>query len=282
MTAIIDTATARRGVLSVFTEFTASEFPEGLAKAHDLCAILSAQAWAAPQFVTSTAKFNPKLRIGLFVVVKQAEHVVVVESIAALEKVELDCDGDQAFVVGIAHALSVKGSQTYTIGGSRDVTTVGDFSIGTASESVSVGGLRSFQVGGDYETTAATLLRSVGAVKAEVAIQEVNRHVSGVSTIAVGGSWNETGGLTSSVSVLGASALTVGGPLSINAKDYALSASLLSETYAAKPARGSTESGPRFGGAAAKEAPQNPTVPGWARFRTDGSVASRPECLRSG
>jgi type VI secretion system secreted protein VgrG len=153
-------------------------------------------------------------------------------------------------IVGIAHALSVKGAHTYTIGGSRDVTTVGAFSIGTASESVSVGGLRSFQVGGDYETTAATLLRSVGAVKAEVAIQEVNRHVSGVSTVAVGGSWNETGGLTSSVSVLGASALTVGGPLSIKAKGYSLSASLLSETYAAKSVSAKGKRVEAFGGPA--------------------------------
>ena len=137
-------------------------------------------------------------------------------------------------IVGIAHAVSVKGAQTYAVGGDRDVTTVGDLSIGTATESVSVGGLRSFQVGGDYETTAASLVRSVGALKAEVAIQEVNRHVSGVSTVAVGGSWAEIGGLTTSVSVLGASTLTAGGPMTVNAKDYALKASLLSETYAAK------------------------------------------------
>ena len=137
-------------------------------------------------------------------------------------------------IVGIAHAVSVKGAQTYAVGGDRDVTTVGDLSIGTATESVSVGGLRSFQVGGDYETAAASLVRSVGALKAEVAIQEVNRHVSGVSTVAVGGSWAEIGGLTTSVSVLGASTLTAGGPMTVNAKDYALKASLLSETYAAK------------------------------------------------
>jgi type VI secretion system secreted protein VgrG len=153
-------------------------------------------------------------------------------------------------IVGIAHAVSVKGAQTYSVGGSRDVTTVGNLSIGTATESVSVGGLRSFQVGGDYETTAATVLRSVGALKAEVAIQEVNRHVSGVSTVVVGGSWTEIGGLTSSVSVLGASALTAGGPMSVNAKDYSLKASLLSETYAVKSVSAKGKRVEAFGGSA--------------------------------
>jgi type VI secretion system secreted protein VgrG len=153
-------------------------------------------------------------------------------------------------IVGIAHALTVTGAQSYTIGGSRDVTTVGNLSIGTATESVSVGGLRSFQVGGDYTTTAPTLMRSVGALKAELAIQEVNRHVSGISSVAVGGGWQEIGGLTSSVSVLGASALSVAGPLSIKAKDYALKASALSETYGARSVSAKGKRVEAFGGPA--------------------------------
>jgi type VI secretion system secreted protein VgrG len=153
-------------------------------------------------------------------------------------------------IVGIAHAVSVKGAQTYSVGGSRDVTTVGDLAISTATESVSVGGLRSFQVGGDYETTAATLVRSVGALKGELAIQEVNRHVSGVSTVVVGGSWTEIGGLTSSVGVLGATTLAVGGPMSISAKDYSLKASVLSETYAAKSVSAKGKRVEAFGGPA--------------------------------
>jgi type VI secretion system secreted protein VgrG len=153
-------------------------------------------------------------------------------------------------IVGIAHALTVTGAQSYAIGGSRDVTTVGNLSIGTSKESVSVGGLRSFQVGGDYTTTASTLMRSVGALKAELAIQEVNRHVSGVSSVVVGGGWQEIGGLTSSVSVLGASALTVAGPLSIRAKDYALKANALSETYAARSVSAKGKRVEAFGGPA--------------------------------
>jgi type VI secretion system secreted protein VgrG len=153
-------------------------------------------------------------------------------------------------IVGIAHVLAVKGAQTYSIAGSRDVTTVGDLSISTGTESVTVGGLRSFQVGGDYTSMAATVSRAVGALKAEVAIQEVNRHVSGVSTVVVGGSWDEIGGLTSSVSVLGASALTVGGPLSYKAKHYSLKASALSETYGARSVKAGAKRVEVFGGPA--------------------------------
>jgi type VI secretion system secreted protein VgrG len=144
----------------------------------------------------------------------------------------------------------VQGAQTYSVGGGREVTTVGNFSIGTATESVSVGGLRAFQVGGDYETTASTLTRSVGAMKGEVALQEVNRHVSGVSTVAVGGTWTEIGGLAASVSVLGTSTLTVGGPLSVRAKHYSLTTSMLSETYGTRSVAAHGKRVEAFGGPA--------------------------------
>ncbi len=133
-------------------------------------------------------------------------------------------------IVGIAHTVTVKGAQTYTVGGGREVTTVGNLSIGTATESVSVGGLAILpgrrRLRDDGGHSRALRRRAQG----QLAIQEVNRHVSGVSTVLVGGTSNEIGGLTSSVSVLGASTLTVGGPLSVKAKDYSLNANLLSET----------------------------------------------------
>jgi type VI secretion system secreted protein VgrG len=153
-------------------------------------------------------------------------------------------------IVGIAHSVTVDAAQTYTVGGSRDLTTVGTFSLDAASESVSVGGLRLFKVGGDYETQAGSLVRSVGALKAEVAIQEVNRHVTGASTVAVGGSWTEIGGLTASTSVLGAATLTVAGPMSVKAKEYSLKASLLSETYASKSVKAGAKRVEGFGGPA--------------------------------
>ncbi len=158
--------------------------------------------------------------------------------------------GNHTKIVGIAHSVTVDSAQTYTVGGSRDSTTVGTFSIDAASESVGVAGLRLFKVGGDYETHAGSLVRSVGALKAEVAIQEVNRHVTGASTVLVGGSWTEIGGLTSSTSVLGASTLTVGGPMSITAKDYSLKASALSETYASRSVAAGAKRVEGFGGPA--------------------------------
>jgi type VI secretion system secreted protein VgrG len=153
-------------------------------------------------------------------------------------------------IVGIVHEVSVDAAQTYTVGGSRDVTTVGRLDISAASESVAVGGSRIFQVGGDYETQAATLSRDVGALKAEVAIQEVNRHVTGVSTVLVGGGWTEIGGLSSSTSVLGASALSVGGPIGVKAQSYSLKASALSENYGSRNVDADAKRVEAFGGPA--------------------------------
>ncbi|UQA63177.1 type VI secretion system Vgr family protein [Polyangium aurulentum] len=141
---------------------------------------------------------------------------------------------DHTEIVGIASSLAVDGSQAYSVGASREVTTVGNYMIETGTESVTVGGARIFKVGGDYETQAATLTRAVGGLEAVLAIQEASRHVTGASTVLVGGSWTEIGGLSAATSVLGASTLGVAGPMSIRAKDYSLKASALKETYASK------------------------------------------------
>ncbi|MBK8258050.1 MAG: type VI secretion system tip protein VgrG [Polyangiaceae bacterium] len=141
---------------------------------------------------------------------------------------------DHKVIVGDACSAVVDGAQTYSVAANRDVTSVGNFTIQTGSESVTVGGARIFKVGGDYETQASTLIRSVGALKSEVAIQEVARHVTGVATVLVGGSWVEVGGLHSGTGVLGASVLNVGGPIQIKAKEYSLKASALKEDYASR------------------------------------------------
>src|SRR5262249_13657484 len=134
---------------------------------------------------------------------------------------------DFTHIVGLAHGVTVDGAQSYDVGASRELTSVGNYVIDAGSESVAVGGVRYFKVGGDYETTAGTLLRTVGAAEAVVAVQEVDRHVSGVSTVVVGGGWTEIGGLTASTGVLGASVLNVGGPLSVDTRNYSLKASAL-------------------------------------------------------
>jgi type VI secretion system secreted protein VgrG len=147
---------------------------------------------------------------------------------------------DETNIVGANHMNSVEvqqintvtGAQTYSVGGNRDVTTTGVLAILAGSETVMVGGTRKFTVGGDFETKAATVARIVGAAENVVAIQETNRHVSGASTISVGGTWAEIGGLAASVGVLGMSRLTVAGPISVSASNASINASVLSETYA--------------------------------------------------
>jgi type VI secretion system secreted protein VgrG len=140
--------------------------------------------------------------------------------------------GNHVNTVTLQQGTSVAGAQSYSVGGNRDLSTVGVLGISAASEVVTVGATRDFSVGGDYETKAASVSRFVGAAENVVAIQETNRHVSGASTIAVGGTWAEIGGVSASIGVLGASTLTVGGPLSIRATNVSINATTLSETYA--------------------------------------------------
>jgi type VI secretion system secreted protein VgrG len=140
--------------------------------------------------------------------------------------------GNHVNTVTLQQIIGVDGAQTYSIGGNRDVTTVGVLGISAASESVTVGGVRKFTVGGDYESKAATLARIVGAAEDVVAIQETNRHVTGASSIAVGSTWAEIGGVSASIGVMGASTLTVAGPLSVSASNVSINPSILSETYA--------------------------------------------------
>lgn len=140
--------------------------------------------------------------------------------------------GNHVNTVTLQQVSVVKGAQTYSVGGNRDVTTVGVLGISAASETVMVGGVRKFKIGGDYESKAASLGRIVGAAENVIAIQETNRHVTGASTIAVGGTWAEVGGVSASTGVLGMSTLTVGGSLSVSASKASINASVLTEKYA--------------------------------------------------
>ncbi len=140
--------------------------------------------------------------------------------------------GNHVNTVTLQQITTVGAAQTYVVSGNRDLSSIGAFGISAASEAVTVGGSRDFTVGGDYETKAASLSRVVGAAENVVAIQETNRHVSGASSIAMGGTWAEIGGVSASMGVLGASTLTVGGPLSIRAPNVSINATTLSESYA--------------------------------------------------
>jgi type VI secretion system secreted protein VgrG len=136
--------------------------------------------------------------------------------------------------IGIQKSLAVKSSQSTTVLSSRSLAVTGRHALEASSEAIAIGGLRLVQVGGDYETSGAVYTRAIGAAKAEVAIQEINRHVTGSTTIVVGGSLIEVGGLASSESVLGAKNLLVGGPLSVKCASYSLQANALRETYATR------------------------------------------------
>ncbi|AKT40743.1 type VI secretion system Vgr family protein [Chondromyces crocatus] len=152
--------------------------------------------------------------------------------------------------VGIAKTVQVQGAETYTIAADRSLSIEGNHVISAATESVQVGGMRLFLIGGDHETQAATLSRMVGAAKAEVAIQGIDRHVTGFSTVAVGGSWQEIGGLSAATGVLGATSLVVGGLMSIGAREVSLKARSLKETYGAQQVKAGARHVESFGGAA--------------------------------
>lgn len=139
--------------------------------------------------------------------------------------------GDHTFTVTLQQEDAISGSQTYSIAGNRELTTVGVLGLSSAAETVLVAGTRTFDIGGDYSTKCASILRVVGAAENVLAVQESNRHVTGASTIAVGGTFTEIGGITASTGVLGASTLTVTGPMSISANNVSINASALTEKY---------------------------------------------------
>jgi type VI secretion system secreted protein VgrG len=68
--------------------------------------------------------------------------------------------------------------------------------------------------------------------------------------VLVGGGWTEIGGLSSSTSVLGASALSVGGPIGVKAQSYSLKASALSENYGSRNVDADAKRVEAFGGPA--------------------------------
>lgn len=155
--------------------------------------------------------------------------------------------GPHDHIVGIVQKTTVIGAESLSVAGSRSVTTVGQIAVSAASESISIGGSRTMKVGGDLETSCSSCARGVGGAKIELAIEEQNRHVTGVSTIAVGGGWVESSGVSSSISVLGANTLTAAGPLAIKASKAQIGVSAaLKELYAS---RKETAGGKRIFGA---------------------------------
>ncbi|MBK8255239.1 MAG: type VI secretion system tip protein VgrG [Polyangiaceae bacterium] len=138
-------------------------------------------------------------------------------------------------IVGQVHEVGVKGSQSYSIGGSRTVNVTANQTIKAASETVMVGAARIFNIGGDYSTTCATLTRLVGAAKIETGIEHVKRQVLGASTVMVGGSCKMIAGANYGVNVMGAHTETVAGAKKIKASKFGQSVKgALNETLASR------------------------------------------------
>jgi type VI secretion system secreted protein VgrG len=155
-------------------------------------------------------------------------------------------------MVGAAHQVSVSGAQSYTVGGSREVNVNANKSIGAASEVVAIGGARVFTIGGDQTTACGgALVRTVGAAKAEAAIEHQDRSVTGCSVVTVGGAWKVAAGAHATVSVLGASIENVGGAKNVVCGKYELGVTgALSETIATRSVSVSGDRGEQFGATA--------------------------------
>jgi type VI secretion system secreted protein VgrG len=136
-------------------------------------------------------------------------------------------------IVGVNLAVQVDAAQSTSVGGSRSVAAGGTMATQAGSESIAVGGARIFDVGGDSSTdVSGSLTRLVGAVKAETAIAEHNRHVNGTATLLAGGTWNEIGGVVSAAGVAAAHTRLIGGPINVRAPKYTLKATGLAEQFA--------------------------------------------------
>ncbi len=146
------------------------------------------------------------------------------DKLVAIKGNETDQVGvNRTHIVGNAHVLSIVGSQSHTVGASRDLTVGANMNVTAAAESITIGAARIFKVGGDSTIQCATLSRAIGGAKIESAIEHQTRGVTGASTILVGGTWACVAGKHASVSVGGVNSETIGGPKVVKTKkDYSL------------------------------------------------------------
>jgi type VI secretion system secreted protein VgrG len=158
---------------------------------------------------------------------------------------------NRTVLVGAAHQLGVGGAQTRTVGGNRTVNVDANKSVNSADETVMIGGLRVFNVGGDYLTGSSTMMRLVGAARAEAGIEHVNRQVTGASTVMVGGSMRVAGGPSVGVVVGGVNNEVVGGAKTVKTPSYTLKVSgALNQTFASHKVKAGGDQRANFGGAA--------------------------------
>jgi type VI secretion system secreted protein VgrG len=150
--------------------------------------------------------------------------------------------GNRTVTVGEVLGTKVGGSQTCSVGGSRTVNVNANKAINAGSESVHIGAARIFDVGGDSITQCAKLGRVVGGAKAEVCVQSHGRVVTGASSVVIGASWTEIGGLSCAVSVGGVNKEEVGGAKNVKALAYGIGVKgLCKESYGSRSQTASTD-----------------------------------------
>jgi type VI secretion system secreted protein VgrG len=163
----------------------------------------------------------------------------------------LTVGANHTLIVGQVHQVGITGAQTYSVSASRTVNVDANKGIKAASETVTIGGARIFSIGGDQGLTCSSLTRVVGGAKVETAIEHQKRHVTGVSTILIGGSWKARGGMHATTSVAGAHTEVVGGKKSVKTPKYSVKVrGALTETLASRKVDVSGDRGENFGAAA--------------------------------
>jgi type VI secretion system secreted protein VgrG len=158
--------------------------------------------------------------------------------------------GDSKVITQQVYQVGVKGSQTYSVGGSRTVNVTANKVINAGSETVSIGAARVFNVGGDQHIDCASLVRVIGSSKGEADIEHHSRLVTGATGVIVGGAWNAVAGLHASAHVGGVNTESVAGAKSIAAPKYDLKVKgAVTETYSSRKitaGNGFVESAPKI------------------------------------
>lgn len=137
-------------------------------------------------------------------------------------------------IVGQVHQVTVKGSQSWTIGATHDLSVKSNYHIETGTESITVGGARLFDIAGDQATQTGMLTRMVAGAKTAVAIEQESILVKGASTRTYAGTWIQVAQQGVGVTVGGACGLQVAGMRTVKCKGYTVSGKSLTETDASR------------------------------------------------
>lgn len=153
-------------------------------------------------------------------------------SITADESITVGAN--QTSIIGQVHSVAVTGSQSYSVGATREVRVEANKGISCSTETVAVGGARIFDIGGDQATYSSVLTRVVGGAKVIASIEHESVLTTGGMARTYGGSWSQTVGMGVGVDVGGVNDSVVGGTKSVKSKAFDIKAGKLSEKYASR------------------------------------------------